>query len=816
MREIGFIKWFGGHKPTGEFDEEHMEIFKEIKYGFIKPVKGKELFVHKNDIISDISIFYEDLLVTFEIFYDEKKEKYKAIKVKKINDEEDIDLVKSLAFHNGSGFWTQALPAYLDRIDFESATEILFNRLKEESYESIKKEFITNLSDKFLTKFDELRSLLPKRKRFYVCLNMMKALKIDELKKEELIGEALDSLSDEMTLRDIYLREIPKEYLIKKKNLREKLNENEYFSICLEILQEKMKSNDDYSEILDEIGRICSKDGNRYYWDKLPEVIFISHPELRQNLSTKRRFEICKNIIDQQSSIGSVDKNIVKEVIECIKDFSWSKEEYWEQLPKESYENESDFRAQLPISMFMNVLLPKYQLASDLDREKYLDEIREKLLATICGDEYFFQIENAINQLPHELLFHEKIFEILPEKIQIQKLLETFEKNKDEAIRKIRAIIEKSEQYKREELLKVIPKEIYLEENNLLNLLSPINKVEILHLIEPSIIDIWPELNQKEKIYLIYRCLKENVDVVFIIRTEKTEQPLVTFLLTLLNSLIDQNNKSATFNLFHSEFQNFIIEKAWKLDEAIDLEPLLPNCKPSLVNYCEARAWPTEEDRREGQGRISRVFCPRGKRECSFNDQYSYGSSSMFGLDHLSGARILPNTNLSWKEWSLIEILKITEINPMLTDLSNSIEYVPRLSGWVNRLNEIRDRLRCSICEMPLVANRMYAKNLARYNSTVASCPAGRPHDDNTYFNHCWACREIIDSRESRIQVENYYICIHCGSGPQQSSRYRQGSICPKCSDKNIHVINDRDRKCNDCNHSFRLPAKQYLTGTSY
>ncbi|MCH7963682.1 MAG: cold shock domain-containing protein [Bacteroidetes bacterium] len=794
-----------------------MEIYEEIEYGFIKPIKGKDLFVHKNDIVSDTGSFNEGLLVTFEVYYDEKKDKYKAIKVKRINDEENVDLVKRLAFHESSDFWIQAFPAYLDRIDFEDATKLLYKNLDRIDYLPTKKSLISNLSNKFLTHFAELRTMLPDWKRFNVCLYMLKSIEMDEYKKEEIIGEALDSLKSRGILRDFDIQKIPKDYLLAKRNLREKLNDSEYFNICLEILEEKINSHYDYTEILDELKDFLSIEGKKHFWNELPEVLFVSNPDLRKNIFFGKRFEVCKNIIKKQLTIGEVDKNIVREAIESINEsLSFNKESYWEQLPTKSYVSDSEFRSQMPIVMFMKLLLNNYKKANDRDREKYLNEIKTKLENSIAENDSSFDLETAINLLPKELLFNRNIFESLTPRIQIEKLIEANEILNEETVKSIHSILLKTTHETKEYLLKIIPIEIFLEERSLFRLLSPVKQVEIMHLNESDIDNFWPELNCKAKIYLIYRCLKESGNFDITHEKDNVENPLVTLLLLMLEAIKNPSQKTELFETFHLKFQDYVVEKAWNLNENIDLSPLLPSCEPTIVQYCEARPWPTSEDRSEGQGRISRAFCPREKKECSFYSNYSYGLSGRFGSRHLSGARLKPDINLSWNEWSLLEVLEIAKIIPKVKDLKNSIEYVPRLSGWVNRLNEIRERLKCSICSKPLIPNQKYAKHLARYNSTVAYCSEGKPHDHNIYFNHCWACREIIDSRESNIKIENFYLCIHCGSGPQQSLTYRQGTICPCCGGKNIKNIDDREQACNDCNHNFILPAKQYLTGFNY
>ena len=69
--------------------------------------------------------------------------------------------------------------------------------------------------------------------------------------------------------------------------------------------------------------------------------------------------------------------------------------------------------------------------------------------------------------------------------------------------------------------------------------------------------------------------------------------------------------------------------------------------------------------------------------------------------------------------------------------------------------------------------------------------------------------------RECRIKVENYYLCVCCGSGPQKSSSYTQGTICPKCGSGNISSLDDRRKECADCKHSFNIPSRHLLTGIS-
>src|SRR5262249_31181808 len=134
------------------------------------------------------------------------------------------------------------------------------------------------------------------------------------------------------------------------------------------------------------------------------------------------------------------------------------------------------------------------------------------------------------------------------------------------------------------------------------------------------------------------------------------------------------------------------------------------------------------------------------------------------------------------------------------------------LAGWLNRLNEIRERLRCSYCGHLMKPRMKYAKNLARYNATVVNCDGGVGHDHDIYLNHCWACRVIIDSPESPIRVDGFYLCVHCGSGNAKSNIFTKGDGCPKCGAPEMRTSH-RKCVCVSCQHTIRLPADHNLTG---
>jgi predicted RNA-binding Zn-ribbon protein involved in translation (DUF1610 family) len=216
----------------------------------------------------------------------------------------------------------------------------------------------------------------------------------------------------------------------------------------------------------------------------------------------------------------------------------------------------------------------------------------------------------------------------------------------------------------------------------------------------------------------------------------------------------------------------------------------------------------------------------------------------------LHGAHIEPIDNLAWQNWSLHELLAATDVQPDLPELRSPGEYVNRLTGWINRLNEIRERLKCRVCGETMIPNYAYARNLARYNATVVSCQQGVGHNQNVYLNHCWACGSIIDSRDTPHTAGGLYICGACGSAPytlkhfgdssdsgfvddtefrfeafravtplvprdgHNAQTYAQGDICPRCGEPGMTFSGARiHRVCRVCKHKLETPSLSKRTG---
>jgi hypothetical protein len=319
----------------------------------------------------------------------------------------------------------------------------------------------------------------------------------------------------------------------------------------------------------------------------------------------------------------------------------------------------------------------------------------------------------------------------------------------------------------------------------------------------------WQWLSWQAKILCVYRIVKHD-DSLERVRTVVEDDPRVQLALAVLLHRDGPRLRPANFRAIHARFQEHIVDLAWCSTDRVEMWPLLPRCLPRLLPYCEGKYFAaTRPDRPQ---RATSAYCPRARGPC---DVLNADRTPESYPQRRYGARLYPELWLDWRHWSLQELLGATNTAPALPDLRIPQEYTLRLAGWINRLNEIRARLQCTQCTTIMVPNMRYSMNLAAYNMTVASCPRRCDSNCNVYFNHCWACRYIIDSRESRIYHEDRHLCIKCGSGPQQSSKYTQGDICPNCGGEHLtpHLRRYRVYCCKVCSQEITLPPPHCMTG---
>jgi hypothetical protein len=220
--------------------------------------------------------------------------------------------------------------------------------------------------------------------------------------------------------------------------------------------------------------------------------------------------------------------------------------------------------------------------------------------------------------------------------------------------------------------------------------------------------------------------------------------------------------------------KSYVIDLGWLVESPPDLSPLLPSCteQRAAVRYCEGRHWPSAEDM---------AWCPRLRAPCL-----------------PSVARIRPDLGRPWWAWSLLELLDASVTRAQVPG-ADPDEWVNKLSGWLNRWDDVRNRLRCRGCGRVMDPNYRYALQFdAAYATTVMRCEGPPNHDGEVYLSHCRRCARLIDSRDCSVKDDGY-LCTKCGAG----ARYTEpGDRCPHCGRVGMKQrLGTASWDCPDCGH---------------
>ncbi len=172
--------------------------------------------------------------------------------------------------------------------------------------------------------------------------------------------------------------------------------------------------------------------------------------------------------------------------------------------------------------------------------------------------------------------------------------------------------------------------------------------------------------------------------------------------------------------------------------------------KGNVVDYCEGRPWKKEPlwNRATNQ--------PTAEHYEFYWCRGSYCAQRNDTLD----------LNEPFYKWTVIEISTI--LNITLEKLT-----IVALTGWINRMNEIVERLYCRSCNEVLRPYPFQPRTLGIYGVPMFQCVNDQceMHKQPIRFTHCLngKCHEILDSRDCEKCCGTGLICNHCGTK------------CPRC-----------------------------------
>lgn len=172
--------------------------------------------------------------------------------------------------------------------------------------------------------------------------------------------------------------------------------------------------------------------------------------------------------------------------------------------------------------------------------------------------------------------------------------------------------------------------------------------------------------------------------------------------------------------------------------------------KGRVVDYCEGRPWKKEPlwNKSTNQPTVEQYefYWCRGGYCAQRNDTLDF--------------------NKPFYKWTIIEISAV--LNITLDKLT-----IATLTGWINRMNEIVERLYFRSCKEVLRPYPFQPKTLGIYGVPMFQCVNDQceMHEQPIRFTHCLngKCHEILDSRDCEKCCGTGLICNHCGTK------------CPRC-----------------------------------
>lgn len=151
-----------------------------------------------------------------------------------------------------------------------------------------------------------------------------------------------------------------------------------------------------------------------------------------------------------------------------------------------------------------------------------------------------------------------------------------------------------------------------------IRMFSPTTQASLLWPIMGDISEFeWRDLAPSTRILFIY-CTIHHQGIIearrLVSRIGDGGSALVRFVMDIVEASRDTAQSQHVFPSIHSRLQDWILEVTRGSTVPLDLRPVLPDCLPGLVRYCEARPWPKDDEERSDITRVTRAFCPRGTK----------------------------------------------------------------------------------------------------------------------------------------------------------------------------------------------------------
>jgi len=522
-----------------------------------------------------------------------------------------------------------------------------------------------------------------------------------------------------------------------------------------------------YQFVLDEIEMIVTRLFKQKNLEEIPEKFKIILREYISNNINKLKNIGTTKILDYQELVPS--EYIIHRILEETSDSLSQKKKSF--VLKYISKNPAIFR------LVLQSRFPSEELYSELaDQQKfeYLNHLGIEHFTKLDVENEYIRILkediNKIGEVPDEYFELNTIMNLLP---KIEQFIKAVKRKKSDRI--IKGIFRSLNENERISVCSYLPKFILLEYPKYIRHLPDLLMREICFEIYNS---KWEYIPADLKMKIILDTMKydrdPNILITILYAGRETNHliKVLLFILTFDKRSIEKHNFVAHVKI-NEEITNYLKSVINVQVLKISMK-LLPTCQLGKTYFCEMKiVEKSDED--------SYTFCPRTKSYCELG---------------VTNAQM----NIESDDWGFFEIFDKYGTKFELENLQNPNEYVNKLAGYVNRLIELDNKMVCRSCDERLISNQKYSKFLARYSMTVARCV--NPTHDQVYFNHCWNCTEIIDSRDCPHQVGKYYLCMNCGAGVNDKLSHdyvEPGTECPNCRHNELQYVSDKFNRNSEC-----------------
>ena len=219
-REVGKVKWYGGlNSKTGRFND----------YGFISHIiNSEDLYFNKRDIKCSENYLKQDTIVSFSVKTVKNKNgniSYQCFDIDLIQNEEDLDIIKTCALSNQVMFWQPIFSKYLQiciNNKNQSVNDLAALCIKKSNLLSSyqKDSFIQSLPQELYLVSKDIRKLLQPQQAIEIFSQIVEKTESKDIVDE--IFEYINNHDNLVTELPQQLLKIPKIYDIAPKKLQAK------------------------------------------------------------------------------------------------------------------------------------------------------------------------------------------------------------------------------------------------------------------------------------------------------------------------------------------------------------------------------------------------------------------------------------------------------------------------------------------------------------------------------------------------------------------------------------------------------------------